>query len=164
MASREGKAAAGLQSLAVHVGVRVVEAGAHRRAFEVDDARRMAATGKHLGGGPQRRDDPGGGSDCLRRSRSGVEGKNVTVVQNEIVLAHVGASRFESRDDISQARGRATSSGQFQFREGVAPVHTEDIVDVHACRIATDAQGQRLGEVPGESGQITGVSFVDAFG
>ena len=45
MASGEGEAAAGLQSLAVHVGVGVVEAGAHRRAFEVDDARRMAAPG-----------------------------------------------------------------------------------------------------------------------
>ena len=48
VAPGQGEAAAGFQALAVHVGVRVVEARAHRRAFEVDHPRRVAPAGEHL--------------------------------------------------------------------------------------------------------------------
>ena len=43
-------------------------------------------------------------------------------------------------------------------------MHAEDAVDPHARRITTDAQGQRLGEVPGEAGQVTDGPFVDSLG
>ena len=101
----ERKAATGLQPLAVHVGVRVVEAGAHRPAFEVDDARRVAAAGKHLGGGAERGDGTRGDSDRLRGPRCGVEGEDVAVVQDQIVLAHGGWPWEGRAPTISAGRG-----------------------------------------------------------
>ena len=43
-------------------------------------------------------------------------------------------------------------------------MHADDVTDLHARRIATDAQGQRLKEVSGETGQVADVSFVDSLG
>ena len=97
VAPGQREAAPRLQSLAVHVGVGVVEAGTHRRAFEVDHPRRMAAPGEHLGGGPERRDDAGRDSDRFRGPRSRVESQDVAVVQDELVLAHVGGLRSRER-------------------------------------------------------------------
>ena len=88
VAPREREAAAGLQPFAVHVGVRIVEAGADRRAFEVDRPRRVTAAGKHIGGSAQRGDGARGDADRLRSPGCRVESEYVTVVKDEVVLAH----------------------------------------------------------------------------
>ena len=57
-----------------------------------------------------------------------------------------------------------SASMQPQHLKSLAPVYAENVSDLHACRIPTDAQGQVCVEIPGESGEMADVSFVDACG
>ena len=162
MASGEGESAAGLQPLAVHVRVRIVEARAHRRAFEVDDPRRMPAPGKHLGGRAEGGDGARGDPDRLRRPGGVVEGQDVAVVEDEIVLAHGCRLPSTGSRAVTIPEGRSARRTITRV-ECPRPARTSPALPARSRR--SPGRGRRTPSpgIPGLSGQSSRVCPVAVF-
>ena len=88
--------AARLQSLAVHMGVGIVEPRAGRPPPEVDDAGRPTPPREQVGRRADGRDAPPRHGDGLGDGPEGVHRNDLAVVQDQIVLGH-GAAPSQTR-------------------------------------------------------------------
>ena len=88
MPAGERVAAARFETFAVHVGVRIEQAGTRGRSREVDHPGRAAPPGEHLGRRTDRRDSSRRDGDRLDVARRPVESDHAAVVQDQIVLRH----------------------------------------------------------------------------